>query len=116
MFAATKALTMLIMLNSLNCLNWCQNKGICPLVATVLSILYANQSVKTGGGRLSPILFAMYIDELLIRLQNYGNGCYIGCVFVGCFGYADDALLIATIYSLKLMLNIVINYCDKYSI
>ena len=59
----------------------------------------------------------MYIDELFIRLQKSGYGCYIGCLFAGCFGYADDALLIApSICSLKLMLNIVDNYGEEYSV
>ena len=30
------------------------------------------------GGVLSPILFTVYIDELLLRLQSSGYGCMIG--------------------------------------
>ena len=41
------------------------------------------------GGVLSPVLFALYIDELFERLANCGHGCHVGIVFVGCISYAD---------------------------
>ena len=43
-------------------------------------------SVSNGlmeGGVLSPILFTVYIDELLSRLSAAKLGCYIGNIFVG---------------------------------
>ena len=47
------------------------------------------------GGVLSPLLFAVYIDELLIRLERLRTGCYSGCFFVGALCYADDIVLLA---------------------
>ena len=64
--------------------------------------------VKNGvkqGGLLSPLLFAVYIDELLLQLQASGFGSYIGHYFVGALAYADDVTLLGpTLTSIKLML------------
>ena len=46
------------------------------------------------GGVLSPLLFTVYIDELLEKLKRNGIGCYIGHHFVGALGYADDIILL----------------------
>ena len=101
---------------------------LCPLIIRLLLHLYLNQKicVKWGdvtsqevkitngvkqGGILSPVLFTLYIDQLLLRLRNTGVGCHIGNVFTGGLGYADDILLIApTVYSLRSMLKV----CDNF--
>ena len=44
---------------------------------------------------LSPHLFAVYLDGLLIDLSESGVGCHWGCSFAGAFGYADDIVLLA---------------------
>ena len=104
------------------------DKGICPLVARLLSFLYTNQSmaIKWGssvsrnfkvsngvkqGGILSPIIFTIYMDELFVKLKKCGVGCYIGSYFMGGFGYGDDGAVVApTVYSLKYLLKI----CDEF--
>ena len=56
-------------------------------------------SVANGmrqGGILSPILFTVYIDELLQRLTNIGVGCHWKGMFAGCLCYADDLALLAS--------------------
>ncbi len=59
------------------------------------------------GGVLSPVLFTLYIEELLIRLKQSGVGCYIGHMFAGAFGYAVNvSLLSPTRKSMNLMLRI----------
>jgi len=35
------------------------------------------------GEVLSPVLYCVYIDDLLLALSNSGVGCYIGSNFVG---------------------------------
>ena len=44
---------------------------------------------------MSPVLFCVYIDDLLLILSNAGIGCYIGPHFVGALAYADDITLLA---------------------
>ena len=46
------------------------------------------------GGILSPLLFNIYMDELLFTLERNGVGCYMGHHYFGAIGYADDLTLI----------------------
>ncbi len=50
------------------------------------------------GGVISPILFCIYVDGLLIELENSGVGCYMGSVFAAVFSYADDHKIINSYY------------------
>jgi len=71
----------------------------------------AMNGVKQGGV-LSPILFCVYIDDLLVLLSNANIGCVIGNSFVGAVAYADDLVLLAPSASaLRKMLAI----CDAYA-
>ena len=64
------------------------------------------------GAVLSPVLFCVYIDDLLTLLSKAGFGCYIGPVFVGALAYADDIVLLApTPTALRKMLAI----CEKFA-
>src|SRR5664279_3432502 len=47
------------------------------------------------GGVLSPYLFAIYVDDIVTKLQRTNLGCYIKGTFVGIFFYADDIVLLA---------------------
>ena len=59
------------------------------------------------GGVLSPVLFSVYINDLINALQNSGYGCHINGLFLGCLMYADDILLIShSITGMQNMLNI----------
>ena len=42
------------------------------------------------GGVLSPVLFTVYLDELLQRLSALAIGCHVGHHYVGSLCYADD--------------------------
>ena len=44
---------------------------------------------------LSPILFTMYMDGLLVKLRESGLGCYIGDLFLDVVAYCDDFLLLS---------------------
>ena len=66
------------------------------------------------GGVISPVLFCLYIDGLLIELKRSGVGCYMGSVFAGAFGYADDLkLLTPTVTAMRKMVMICENYARE---
>lgn len=115
------------MLNFLDC--FLRDTCVRPLTARFLLQSYVMQrlcvkwsssvtesfSVTNGvkqGGVLSPLLFAIYMDELLTRIKAAGVGCRIGNTFTGALAYADDLLLLApTRHALQHMLSI----CERFS-
>ena len=42
------------------------------------------------GGVLSPTLFYIYIDKLLLKLKESGYGCHLNGIYIGALAYADD--------------------------
>ena len=70
--------------------------------------------VKNGvrqGAVLSPTLFSLYMNSLLLQLKESGIGCHVGNHYYGALAYADDiALLCPSRSGLQKMLNI----CEKY--
>ncbi len=103
---------------------------LCPVILRFLIVLYTNQSIRVQwgtsisclcpvsngvkqGGVLSPILFTIYFDELLLQLRDAHLGCFIGNQFCGALGYADDVVILApTLFSLRAMLDI----CRKFAV
>ena len=63
---------------------------------------------------LSPVLFCIYIVELL-SLAKAGVGCYMGDVFLGAIAYSDDSVLVdpsATTLQKDLQ---ILTICDDYA-
>jgi hypothetical protein len=93
-------------------LNMYTNQEVCVLWNGNYS---QNFSVVNGvkqGAIISPILFCVYLDNLLIELREAGVGCFIGSWFVGALAYADDLVLLApTASAMRRMLLL----CDKFS-
>jgi hypothetical protein len=76
----------------------------------------AANGVKQGAV-MSPVLFCVYIDELLISISKAGVGCYIGGIFVGAFAYADDIVIVApSATALRSLLTICDDYAREYCI
>ena len=76
-----------------------------------LAIFYR---VQWPGGVRSPILFKLYIDILLIRLQNSGVGCHINTIYMGALSYADDITISCpSLYALSIMLDICNNVAHE---
>ena len=70
------------------------------------------RSVVRQGGVFSPILFAIYIDGLIKKLQHSGYGCFIGKTYAGVLGYAYDLALVAPlVFALRKMIII----CECYA-
>ena len=106
-------------------------RNLSPILIRVLIFVYEEQKawVKWGKARsrsfgivngtrqgsvLSPALFSVYMDKLIMRLRRSGVGCHLGEVFCGVTGYADDLLLLAPSRSaMETMLRICEDYADE---
>ena len=65
------------------------------------------------GGVLSPILFNLYIDKLLIILKHAHIGCHMNKIFAGALSYDDDiTLLCPSMCGINKMIDI----CCEYNI
>ena len=66
---------------------------------------------------LSPLLFAVYLDDLLKELRNARVGCHINGMFTDAFIYADDITLTApSRESICHMLRICEQYANRQDI
>ncbi len=66
-----------------------------------LEIFETQNGIKQGS-IASPVLFTIYMDQLLNILENSGLRGHIGAYFYGAFGYADDlTLFIPTVNGLQ---------------
>jgi len=84
--------------------------------ATVSGAFGVENGVKQGG-ILSPILFNVYMDILLKRLENRGIGCHIGETYLGSLAYADDLTLLSpSLQGLQEMLRECEKFGDEYKV
>ena len=103
-------------------------KGLPAVVVRVLVFVYQEQVgwVKLGGLKsapfrltngirqgsvLSPLLFSVYLDDLLIELRRLQYGCHIGGCWFGACGYADDLILLAPN---RQVLQQMVDVCERY--
>ena len=106
------------------------NRGIPFCVLNLLIYWYSNLTsmvkwngvtsysfdVRSGvrqGGVLSPHLFAIYIDDLIVELRNLEVGCHILDLFVAAIVYADDICLLAPSRS---ALQTLLDKCESYGL
>jgi len=69
------------------------------------------------GAVLSPILYCVYVNDLLLILSKAGVGCFIGLHVVGALAYADELVLLAPTASAMLkLLAICEDYAREYNI
>ena len=72
-------------------------------------------NVKNGvrqGAVSSPILFCVYINDLISQLRNLKVGCQLNCVYLGIWVYADDIILLSPSRS---GLQLMTNFCEKFA-
>jgi len=110
------------------------DRGLCSAVTLLLLSMYTCQSLvvnwqgvrsdsfecKNGvkqGGVLSPVLFCVYIEKLLLQLEQRGVGCHIGQVFAGAVAYADDVTLMAPCLSaMQKLLDVCTHYANDFNL
>ena len=98
-------------------LSWyAENKACVNLSGYYSKYISINSGVKQGG-TLSPLLYYIYVDELMTILINADLGCNIGGIYYSTIFYADDIVLLgASIMKVQQMLNICYTYYYKYGI
>ena len=110
------------------------SKGLPAIVVRVLIYIYEEQTgwVKLGGklsspfrltngtrqgSVLSPVLFSVYLDDLLKKLRGLQLGCHIGGYWFGGCGYADDLILLAPNREvLQRMLKVCQHYAGEHNL
>jgi len=70
-------------------------------------VFLINAGVRQGGV-LSPLLFSVYMDNLIDKLEACGYGCKVHGAYVWCILYADDIILLAhtSYYAMQKMLDV----------
>ena len=64
-------------------------------------------------GVLSPHLFAIYVNDLILTLRKLNVGCHVIDIFLASIIYADDICLMAPCRS---SLQILLNACESYGL
>ncbi len=79
-------------------------------------IFTTTRGVKQGGS-LSPFLFAIYFNEMILELVNLNIGAKLGNIIISIIVYADDIMLVASSKTeLQLMLDVITEYGTKYEV
>ena len=93
------------------------NQRICAAWGACKSDFFQATNGVKQGSIISPILFTVYVDELIARLQASGLGCNIGRSYIGVLGYADDLTLLSpSVNALSKMAGICEEYAKEYDI
>ena len=83
------------------------------------SVMSESFTVMNGvkqGGVLSPVLFAVYTDGLLLGLQESGIVCHMGGQYADALAYADITLISPSMTGLRKMSSICEQYASDYDI
>ena len=106
------------------------DRGIPAIVIRALVYVYEEQvgcvkllenksesfNIKNGtrqGSVLSPTLFAVYLDGLLLQLRQLGVGCHVGGWWYGAACFADDLFLLAPSRTSAAMM---LDTCEQYAL
>ena len=75
---------------------WFKNLSAAVLWGNVKSSVFSIKCCVRQGGVCSCLLFNLYVNELIVKLQESDYGCKLWGVFAGCILYADDIWLISS--------------------
>ena len=75
--------------------SWYEKCYTCIKWGTAMSIYVKLTAGVRHGGILSPALFAVYVNDILLLLHNSKLGCHINQLCCNSFMYADDLLLLS---------------------
>ena len=84
-------------------LSWYKQQTLSVCWSSCYSPPFGVSNGVRQGGVLSPILFTVYLDELLTRLSKLGIGCDFDNIYAGSFSYADDIYALHCWYHLHLL-------------
>lgn len=69
-------------------------KGNCYSILGNAKSVHGNVGVKQGGV-ISPLLYNLYVDRIVLQMELTGAGCYYKQRYMGVMLYADDIVLMA---------------------
>ena len=79
--------------------DWYTNSYIYVKWSGVISTCYKISSGVRQGGVLSPVLFNLYVDDVLVDLQRSQLGCVVKEHVLNSFMYADDLIILSILVS-----------------
>lgn len=92
--------------------NWYGKLYSCVKWDEILSPEFKVNSGVRQGGVLSAFLFSIYVNDILVKLNNYG--CFIKGISYGSLMYADDLVLMSSSFcELQCMINICYEELNK---
>ena len=92
-------------------LSWYKEQCMCVRWESAFSDSFPVTNGIRQGGVLSPILFTLYMDDLLMDLKSQGVGCFWDSFFAGALCYADDFVVLAPSSALRIM----IRCCEDFA-
>ena len=73
---------------------WFANSRPCDRWGFNSSQFYKLTAGVKQGGAISPCLFSLYVNDVIIKDTSCGIGCYLGFACVNVIFYAGDILLL----------------------
>jgi len=74
--------------------NWYTKLHVAVRWNGCMSVNFKVNSGVRQGSILSPALFHLYINRLILDLRVCSSGCHVNNYFIGCIFHADDILLL----------------------
>ena len=91
---------------------WYTKQELCIMWGAEMSPYFTISNGVRQGGKLYPLIFAVYMDDLSSLLNTSRIGCHIDDVCINHVFYADDLCLMAPC---AIALQELINVCYQYS-